>query len=266
MKGIFQTTLLGALSLAMMLAVGCTSEKQKDAAMARVGDEGPPDFVTGPALVSLEKFEGFSADVVATAANGAPAVSGQLIGLMGRLIYQPSTTANIKNAKYYRGGMFFIWDTSTQKGYVLSEALQGYAPITNAASVTNQVDLTAAPVSEIVNGHPCHRGQLLLALSDGSGARLTEWRADDLRHFPVRVRAETAGREVTVDLTNIRLDLPSRDLFLPPASFTRYASSMALINELMIRESALRSGPTGPMAAPTQPDEHPAGIPAGEHP
>ena len=196
------------LGLAMALVAGCASEKRKDAAMARVGDETPPDFVTGPALVSLQNFDGFSADVVATTANGAPAVSGQLIGLLGRLIYQPSTTANIKKAKYYRGGMFFIWDTTTQKGYVLSEALQGYAPISSTAGVTNQVELTKELASEIVNGHPCHRGQVLIALSDGSSARLTEWRADDLRRFPVRVRSEIAGREITVDFSNIRLDLP----------------------------------------------------------
>jgi len=257
-------TLLG-LGLALALAAGCASEKHKDAAMARVGDETPPDFVTGPAMVSLEHFDGFSADVVATTANGAPA-SGQLIGLMGRLIYQPWTTAAIKKAKYYRGGMFFIWDTATQKGYVLSEALQGYAPISSSADVTNQVELTKDLASENLNGHPCHRGQVMLALSDGSSARLTEWRADDLRHFPVRVRAESAGREITVDFSNIRLDLPPRDIFLPPGSFTRYASSMALINELMIRESTLRSGPSGPLAAPVETGEHPIGMPGGLHP
>jgi len=81
------------------------------------------------------------------------------------------------------------------------------------------------------------------------------------QRFPVRVRAETAGRAVTVDFSNIRLDLPNPQLFFPPAGFTKFPSSMALINELMIRESASRSGPSGPMAAPVQTDEHPIGMP-----
>lgn len=262
MKHFHQTALLG-LGLALALAAGCASEQRKDAAMARVGDEAPPDFVAGPALVSLEAVDGFSADVAETTADGAPGASGQLIGLMGRLIYQPWTTANVKKAKFYRGGMFFIWDIAAQKGYVLSEALQGYAPVSSPASVTNQVELTKAPASENVNGHPCHRGQVMLALSDGSSARLTEWRADDLRRFPVRVRVESAGRDITVDFSNVRLDLPSRELFLPPPTFTQYASSMALINELMIRESAFRTGPSGPMAAPVQTSEPPVGMPGG---
>ena len=262
MKYFYKTAALG-LGLAITLAAGCAGNKKAEAALARPGDEAPPDFVTGPAMLPLEDFDGFSADVVETtsSSNGAPAASGQLIGRMGRLIFQPRTTANIKKAKFYRGGMFFIWDIPTQKGYVLSEALQGYAPIFSPAGVTNQVPQNKDLASENANGHPCHRGQVMLALSDGFTARLTVWQADDLQRFPVRVRAETAGRAVTVDFSNIRLDLPNPQLFFPPAGFTKFPSSMALINELMIRESASRSGPSGPMAAPVQTDEHPIGMP-----
>jgi hypothetical protein len=113
----------------------------------------------------------------------------------------------------------------------------------------------------MVNGHPCHRGQVILAFNDGSSARLTEWRADDLQHFPVRIQAESAGREVTVDFSDVRLDVPQPDLFNPPSSFTKYASATALINELMIRESALRSGPSGPMATPVETGVAPAVAP-----
>jgi hypothetical protein len=148
--------------------------------------------------------------------------------------------------------MFFIWDVTLHSGYVLSEALQAYAPISSPASVTNQTAVNKDLGSEIVDGHPCHRGQVILTYSDGSSARLTEWRADDLQHFPVRIQVESAGRETTVDFSNVRLDVPEADLFNPPADFTRYGSAVALINELMIRESAYRSGPTGPMATPVE--------------
>jgi hypothetical protein len=250
------------LSLAIGLGSGCTSNKKIEAAMARLGDEAPPDFVTGPALTPLDDYDGYSADVVeTTTSNAVPIASGQLIGRMGRVIYQPWTTAKIKKEKFYRGGMFFIWDIDDQKGYVLSEALQGYAPIGSPTGVTNQVPVTKDMVSENVNGHPCHRGEFILSLADGSSARLTEWRADDLQHFPVRVRVERPGRTITLDFSNVRLSPPDQGLFFPPTVFTKYPSSMALINELMIRESALRSGPSGPMAAPVQTDEHPMQMP-----
>jgi hypothetical protein len=107
-------------------------------------------------------------------------------------------------------------------------------------------------VSEAANGYRCHRLEKVAALSDGSTVKLTEWRADDLRQFPVRLRAESRGRVTTVELSGIRLDIPPPELFVPPGDFTQYASATALINELMIRESAQKKGPTGEPAPPEQ--------------
>jgi len=66
----------------------------------------------------------------------------------------------------------------------------------------------------------------------------------------VRVRSERGGHLVTVDLTDIRLELPNPELFVPAAELTRYDSSLALINELLIREAPLRSGPSSGAAVP----------------
>ncbi len=59
-------------------------EKRKEAAMAHMGDETPPDFLTGPASAALTGFDGFSADVVATSASspGGRAAEGQVIALV----------------------------------------------------------------------------------------------------------------------------------------------------------------------------------------
>ena len=69
----------------------------------------------------------------------------------------------------------------------------------------------------MANGHACHRIERTAAFSDGSTAKLTEWRADDLNRFPVRVRTESGGRQITVDFSDIRFDIPSPELFVPPA-------------------------------------------------
>ena len=82
---------------------------------------------------------------------------------------------------------------------------------------------------------------------------MTEWRADDLNRFPVRVRLESGDRLTTVDFSNIRLDLPAMELFSPPGAFAQYASAAALINELMIRESSLKKGPSAESPSPEQP-------------
>ena len=243
--------------LAFALAVaGCTSEKAREAALARMGDEVPPDFLVGPASVALTNLDGFSATIASSVTVDAVphAFSGQLLERQGRLLFQPMTTAKSKKGKIIRGGMIFIWDTVSSRGNVVSEALQGYAPLNSPVHVTGVVLVSQTPVAEQANGHPCHRVESTVSLSDGSSAKLTEWRADDLNHLPVRVRTEGGGRLVNVDLTDIRLDLPDRELFSPPVAFTSYQSPLALINELLIRESSLKSGPTsGGQGFPNQP-------------
>ena len=246
---------MSMLALGMAVA-GCTSEKSREAALAHMGDEAPPDFLVGPAAIALTNFDGFSATVAATSSADAVArtYSGQILEREGRLLFQPMTTAKTKKGKIVRGGMIFIWEPMLNRGEVVSEALQGYAPLAPAARITSVAPASTVGVPEPMNGHPCHRVESKVSLSDGSTAKVTEWRADDLGHVPVRVRSEQSGQLVTMDLTDIRLDLPSPELFVPPSEFTRYDSSLALINELLIRESPLKGGPTsGPALNPDNP-------------
>ena len=257
MRNLHRTAAWG-IALAAAFLAGCASEKRQEAALARMGDEAPPDFLAGPVWLSLTNFDGFSADVLSTtsstsALSAVRAASGQVLERQGRLIFQPLTTAHIKKGKIIRGGMFFIWDSVGQHGYVVSEALQGFAPISDSPRIIIVTAESKEPVAEQVNGHACHRTEKTAALSDSSVAKLTEWRADDLNRFPVRVRMESGDRRTTVDFSNIRLDLPAVELFSPPAEFTRYASPAALINELMIRESSLKKGPSAESLPPGQP-------------
>jgi hypothetical protein len=246
MRRKYQTSAL-EFALAAVLFAGCASEQRKEAAMAHMGDETPPAFLTGPASAVLAGFDGFSADVVAASPSSPAAwlATGQVIERQGRLIFQPTTTANIKKGKIVRGGMYFIWDNAAHKGFVVSEALQGFAPITPPRQVASVAPESNQPAPEQVNGHPCHRLEKKVVFSDGSTAKLTEWQADDLNRFPVRLRTESGGREETVDFSGVRFDVPSPELFAPPGDFTQYASPAALISELIIRESTFRTGPIG---------------------
>ena len=260
------------IALAAAFFAGCASEARREAALAQMGDESPPDFLPGPASAALAGFDGFWANVVSTTttastalipsagivnsgdtgARAAAAASGQVIGRQGQIIFQPLTTANATRGKIVRGGMFFIWDSARQKGFVVSEALQGFAPISAPCQITNMTLESGEAVAEPANGHPCHRIERRAAMSDGSTVKLTEWRADDLRRFPVRLRTESGGRVTTVDFSGVLLDIPPQELFAPPGGFTQYAGATALINELMIRESAQKKGPTGEPAPPEQ--------------
>jgi len=225
--------------LAAGFICGCASRHAGP--VYHAGDENPPDFLIGPVTVVLTNLNGFSAHVTSTttSAEGASqTMSGELLGRDGRLIFQPTLSIKGKRARA-EGGLFFIWDETKHSGYVLSEALQGYAPIQSDVEADGQLNITKEGIREDVNGHPCHRCEAVVALNSGLKARLILWQADDARHFPVRIEAVKGPNQMTLNFSGIRLEYPAQQLFLPPDSFTAYASSVALMNELIVRDASV---------------------------
>jgi hypothetical protein len=223
----------------LVAMTGCFTKLPKE--VFHAGDEVPPEFVAGPASLLLTNLDGYSATVAyslpATLGPTKP-VSGDLLEREGRLIFQPAVRVKTKNSPL-KGGMFFVWDVATHGGWVLSEALQAYARITPGTQGTNLVwDATAADQEE-VNGHPCRRLQAEVQCDDGSTARFLVWEAQDARRLPVRIQCTTGSRQFTLNFSNVRLDLPTPELFVPPDGFTRYATSATLMNELIIRQTEL---------------------------
>jgi hypothetical protein len=123
----------------------------------------------------------------------------------------------------------------------VSEALQGYAPVQAPAEVADSFTFnpTAQAVREEIDKHPCHRSELLVPLANAKTAKVVLWRADDLHHFPVRIQCANLTNSLMLDLTEIRTDSPTAQLFLPQDGFTAYSDSVKLMNELIIRDASL---------------------------
>jgi hypothetical protein len=241
MKKLFRTALL---ALAAAAVTGCAS---KTRVPYHAGDEAPPDFLAGPVAVLLTNFDGFSASLTASLPRRTGEqrfVSGDLLEREGRLIFQPSTAVKGKH-KRSEGGMFFIWHEDRNSGFVLSDPLQAYAPIACSVQVTNLVWKTGGAVAEAAGGHPCRRVEAVVECSDGLSARYLVWQAEDAKRFPVRIASAEGGRGLTLDFTNIRLELPPPELFYPPDGFTKYESPTALMNELIVRQSTYVKGSGG---------------------
>lgn len=227
------------LFLAAIFIGGCASHRNTPAYHA--GDEVPPAFLTGPVAAVLTNVGGFSAQVAATTTTpeGFTTVrSGTMLARDGRLVYQPSLNIKGKRART-EGGLFFIWDEERHSGYVMSEALQGFAPIAANGDTPASVNMNNEGIREDIDGHPCHRCEAMVTLAGGAQARVTLWRADDLRHFPIRLQTLDGINHMTVDFSEVRLETPARDLFLPPDGFTAYATPVALMNELIVRDASL---------------------------
>jgi hypothetical protein len=252
MKMLFLTSWLAS---AAVLFAGCASRPK---ALYHAGDETPPVFLTGPAAVLLTNVDGFSAKLTVSmprAEGGRRTMSGDLLGRQGALIFQPASAVKGKRARR-QGGMIFIWNETLHSGYVLSDALQAYAPTAAAVAPTNVALQSSAAVEEEANGHPCRRIEAMVQCGDGSSERFQVWEAEDAKSFPVRIRTESGAREMTLELSDVRLELPPPEVFGPPDGFIRYDTPAALMNDLIIRESALGKG-AGGRPAQTPSDDGP---------
>jgi hypothetical protein len=236
MKKLF--LVLACMAVIAAIVAGCASQPK---VFYRAGDENPPDFVAGRVAILLTNVDGFSAKLTGSmpqSSGGQRIISGDLLGRQGALIYQPANAVKGRRARS-EGGMFFIWNETDHSGFVLSDPLQAYAPAAATVQPTNVTLNSASAVEEPANGHPCRRIEAVVRSSDGSAARFTIWEAEDAKHFPVRIQSPPGPGAMTLNFSDLRLELPPPQLFGPPDGFVKYETPIALMNELIVRQSAL---------------------------
>jgi len=234
-----------------ILAAGCAHVRPVGSREGAVGEMLPPKpplFLDGPMAALLTNADGFSAHVVMEtqlSSNRAAPVSGELLGRGSKLFFAPDESSPGER-RHPGGGINFIWDVTAGSGYMLSEAMQSYAPISSGARVTNIVIGTGTENSapKKVGGHQCEQEQVIVASSDGSATVFHIWRAVDLRGFAVRIDSATNSTFLSLNFSSVRLEIPSGELFQPPDGFTKYDSAEAMMNELMARQQNLRRSTT----------------------
>jgi hypothetical protein len=227
-------------ALGALLLAGCANHQAE--LQAEYSEEAlspkPPVFLSGPAGALLTNMTGFSAVVTIERPNSgdkAKPVSGHLLGMGSHLIYSAD-----------KGDKTFIWDVQSHTGYVMSDMMQGYAPVYLSTGVTGvtTVSEVAGPVSDRVNGHPGHEADLSVALDDGTTASFTVWRASDLQDFPVRIATLKTDPPFVINFSEVRTEKLSPALFAPPDGFTRYDSVEAMTGEMVLRRSKLKNSAT----------------------
>ena len=243
---------VSCLVLTLAVLAGCST---KPKLLYHAGDEKPPEFLSGPAALLLTNVDGFSAKLTGSTASesgGQNILNGDLLGREGSLVFQPQTNVKGKR-KRSEGGTFFIWNETAHAGFVLSDPLQAYAPTILPIQPTNVMFNTNGAIQEAANGHPCRRIEADVQSSDGSTAHFRVWQAEDAKYFPVRISTVPGPKETVLNFSEVRLELPAAPLFSPPDGFTRYDSSVALMNELIIRQSALAKQNELPLLPPAGP-------------
>jgi hypothetical protein len=188
----------------------------------------------------LMNSPGFSARVMASGSSGPlSSGSGRLVAQGGKFFFEPTEGAG-KHAR--AGGFSFIWDATTNRGYILSEALQGYAPIASVVRYTNLAFKSAPTTVAKIEGHPIEQATLVVDGSDGKQSRFEVSRARDLAGLPIRIASTGEPAPYNITLSQIRVELPPAKLFLPPDGFIAYPSEEAMMTELAARQHGGRQG------------------------
>jgi|ERR1051326_8712070 hypothetical protein len=242
------------------LASGCAHRSKEAEAASRIELARPPAFLTGPAALLLTNTSGFIGSIqvesypIATASSSGGAanerLTGELLARGSKFFFVPEQTSRRKRAG--SGGISFIWDAAESKGFVLSEALQGYAPISSARRYTNIVTRSQDNfAAEKIAGHVCQRVIVLAQAADGANSSLDVWRALELQEFPLRI-VSTNFTAFDLRFSKIDLQSPAADLFSPPNGFTSYQSLEAMMNELAARQHDIRRTGLGPPGPPPE--------------
>jgi len=228
------TQAFGLLLFAIILVSGCSHSSESE--LRDVGFVGnfaaePPTFLTGAMGVLLTNGSGYSAHVIAQNESlGTPqgVNSGQILCRGSRLLFAPASAESKK--KQARGGGFaFIWDVSSGSGYVLSGALQAYAPVSSSVRATNLVreSQSAAPANASVQ------------MSDGTTQNF-QCSPGEIAGVPGRISAIGGQTPLVISLSSVRSELPAEDIFTPPDDFSKFSSPEAMADELAARQRNLR--------------------------
>lgn len=254
--------LYGCLAGLALLAAGCAhtgDSADPGRAFTPVFTPLPPPFLTGPMAALLTNRNGYTAQLDAQTESlleRERSVSGQLLCRGSKLFFAPESDGGSKQKA--RGGTFnFIWDVASSSGYVLSEALQGYAPVGSSARATNVVASPSHDAPQKVGSYMCAPETVAVQLDTGSTVNFQVMRATDLPGCPVRLNAAAPAVPLTVTLSKIRTEPPPAELFALPDGFTKYTSPEAMSDEIAVRQHNLRRKNSGPMVPLEQLDTGP---------
>ena len=222
--------------LVLPIVVVCGCSRSSESELREIGFVGnfaaePPTFLTGPMGVLLTNGTGYSAHVtVQNESLGAPqgANSGQILCRGSKLLFAPASSEP-KKKKGRGGGFAFIWDVAAGRGFVLSGALQAYAPVSSSVNPTNIV-------RESQNPAPANAS---VQMSDGTTHNF-QCSPGEIAGVPGRISAIGGQRPLVISLSMVHPQAPAEDVFTPPDDFSKFSSPEAMADELAARQRNLR--------------------------
>lgn len=238
---------VGALLLALALAAGCghvPPEEEDRPTLEPPGAVANRRFIPGPAGLLFTNVDGFSARITLEPPAGSGGfhrtLAGELFGRGSELAFVPEGAGDKPRGPV---AMAVVWNLSTGKGHMASEALQAYALLqaTNRfTSITSQPVAGAAPLR--LEGHLCQASEATVVAEDGTRFVFRVWRADDLGGLPLQIERPPELGGGTIRLAKPMRLAPPAEVFAIPRGFTAYDDPDLIQSELNMRLQNLRPG------------------------
>jgi hypothetical protein len=232
-----------------LLPAGCSTSNDQTSGDRRITPPAIPSFLSGPVGLLLTNVDGFSAHLVmedTTVSNTTAIVTGQVLGRGTKLLFAPDSRGSKRKGRQ-ADGFVYIWDVTTKSGFILSEALQGYAPSASSerfAFVTVSLGASSPPPGGN-GGNGSSAQEVDVASGDGSVTAFWVWRAPGSNMFPQRIVPAKGPSSFSITLSNFQPVAPAAALFEPPDGFTKYESADAMMTELLARgQAGKKSGAT----------------------
>lgn len=219
-----------ALAMSVVLLGGCARDRLVIAEQSTVMSPQPPPLLATPAVYLLTNNNGFLADVQLEDHLGKS--SGRLFANGAKLFYAP---VEKKRPRKYgpSGGFSFLWDAAKGEGYVLSEALQGYAPISHSAGGATNLTLRTAGEAGRATA-----ATLTAQMSNGKSVEYQASSGPGSDGVPSRIAGGQPPFSATLE--KVRAEPPPAEVFQVPSGFTAYKSGEAMVDELAIRYRNLK--------------------------
>lgn len=234
--------------LVLAVLTGCAHRHADGGDSSRIRTtllEHPPTWVFGPASAVFASSGDFTAHVTwrpgADESGRTRTISGLLAVSKGRVFFASGRSQTRSSSP---SDAAFVWDSSTGMGFAVSEALPGYAMITNGIHhPLLAFEPRPGASHETLAGHDCEVVLCRITTAGVTGEPMETWRATDWAGFPIQLRL--AGAEPgLLTLEEIHRGSPPQTWFETPENYTRYENSDAMAGELLIRQFGGR-GRTG---------------------
>lgn len=215
---------------AVVLLAGCARDQIFITGQSTLLSPQPPPIFSTPAVYLLTNSSGVLAKVRIEDHLGKS--HGRLFARGTKLFYAPEEK---KLPRRYgpSGGFSYLWDAAEGKGYVLSEALQGYAPISHSSTGPTNILVRAAE-----SGSGLRAVVLTAQMANGKSIDFEANGGVQDNGLPARVSGGNPPFSATFE--KVRSEPPPAEVFVVPEGFTPYKSGEAMVDELAVRYRNLK--------------------------